>query len=60
MLALFAKCCACSNYSGSQMGQGFCRVWGTVLTPSWSLVQQCPHWTTRAASGSTAVAGTPG
>jgi hypothetical protein len=60
MLALSAQSHACSDGSGSRMGQGFCGVWSTVLTPSWCLVQQCPRWTTRAAPGMAAMAGTLG
>lgn len=60
MLALSAQCCACSDGSGSQMGQGLCGVWSTVLTPSCSLVQQFSRWTTRAAPGMAAMAGTLG
>ena len=60
MLALFAKCCACSNDSISQMGQGLWRVWSAVLPPSWSFVQQCPRWTTLADPEMAAMVGTLG
>jgi len=47
MNPLFSKCATCSSNSGGQMAQGFCRVWGTILSTSWTWGHQCPHWTPR-------------
>ena len=45
MSALYAKCASCRHSSGCEVGSPFCRVWGTVLSASWSLIDICPHWT---------------
>jgi hypothetical protein len=44
MSALYAKCASCRHSSGCEVGSLFCRVWGTVLSASWSLIDLCPHW----------------
>jgi hypothetical protein len=44
MSALYAKCASCKHSSGCEVGSPFCRVWGTVLSASWSLIDICPHW----------------
>lgn len=44
MSALYAKCASCRHSSGCEEGSPFCRVWGTILSPSWSLIEICPHW----------------
>lgn len=50
------KCSNCANYSGSQQGAGFCRVWGAVISRHASIVRQCPHWISRDAIRSAAAA----
>ena len=42
--ALYVKCASCRHFSGCEVGSPFCRVWGTVLSASWSLIDLCPHW----------------
>ena len=50
MNPLFSKCATCSSNSGTEYSQGFCRVWGTILSTAWTWGRQCPHWTPRDAT----------
>ena len=52
MFALYAKCASCRHSSGCEVGSPFCRVWGTVLSASWSLIELCPHWAPHEDGGS--------
>ena len=42
---LHTKCACCVHFCGQPFGgNGFCRIWATVLSSSLSLPQHCPHW----------------
>ena len=42
---LHTKCASCVHICGQPYGgNGFCRIWNTVLSSSLSLPQHCPHW----------------
>jgi len=42
---LHTKCASCVHFCGQPHGgNGFCRIWSTVLSISLSLPEHCPHW----------------
>jgi len=42
---LHTKCASCVHLCGQPFGgQGFCRIWSTVLSCSLNLPLHCPHW----------------
>jgi len=49
MRGLLGGCFSCRNFSGCQGGNGFCRVSGAILVPTWGLGRGCPYWTAQGA-----------
>lgn len=45
MVPLHTKCATCVHFCGQPFGgNGYCRIWSTVLSADLSLPQCCPHW----------------
>jgi hypothetical protein len=45
LASLHTKCATCVHFCGQPFGgNGFCRIWSTVLSSSLTLPLHCPHW----------------
>jgi len=51
MASLHTKCAACVHFCGQPFGgNGFCRIWSTILSGTLTLPLHCPHWSSASLS----------